>query len=113
MCGDFLKDLGVSADHLVFESCKKAEPVPAVVLRTTYTVSSEKWKLVEDVLHEKFGLKRLKFVCCYMETRPVDHIDDDGINYSINMYSSEFEESEEGMTFEKFYVVVDKYLVLP
>lgn len=38
-----------------------------LVFKATYRVSGKNAQLIEDLLHEKYGMSKLKFVCCGWE----------------------------------------------
>jgi len=113
-CTDFLQELKLKPAELTYQSCKKVERAPAVVLESTYIVSGEKAKTIETFLHEKFGLERLRFACCGWETSPVTYKSNNGDTYTVQMYSlDEFEHQEKWEDYKAFRVMVGKYIVLP
>ena len=113
-CINFLQELNLKPKELTFQSCKKVERVPAVLLESTYSVSGDKAKTIEDFLHKKFGLKRLRFACCGWETSTVTYESKNGDTYSIQMYSlDEFNFQEKWQDYKEFQVLIGKYIVLP
>lgn len=113
-CKDFLSELELKPAGLEFTRCEKVEEPPSVLLRAYYFIPGEKAKAVEDFLHEKFGMERLRFVCCGWETRQATYQSANGDTYSVNMHSyDEFDFQQTWQEYEKFQVSVGKYLVLP
>lgn len=113
-CTDFLQELNLKPAHLSFQDCKKVEEAPAVLLKSSYVVSGENAKAIEDFLHKEFGLKRLRFACCGWETSPVTYHAPDGETYDIHMHSlDEFSYQEKWSDYKAFSVTVGKYIVLP
>ncbi|MGK0273409.1 MAG: hypothetical protein ACI88H_004090 [Cocleimonas sp.] len=113
-CKDFLQDLNLKPDRLKFQGCKKVSKTPAILLESYYSVSGSEAKAVEDYLHQQFGLKRLRFVCCGWEGRELTYIGKNGDTYSINMYSKDEYDFQKGWDdYKEFRVEVGKYLVLP
>ena len=113
-CEDFLQELKPKPTELKYQSCKKVEETPAVLLKATYEVSGKKAKEIENFLHKEFGLNRLRFVCCSWETSPITYESDNGETYSIQMHSlDEFKHQEKWEDYKAFRVTVGKYIVLP
>jgi len=113
-CKDFLQQLTQKPTELKYQSCKKVEEAPAVLLKATYEVSGKKAKEIENFLHKEFGLKRLRFACCGWETSPSTYNSKNGDTYSIQMYSlDEFNFQEKWEDYKAFSVTVGKYIVLP
>ncbi len=87
---------------------------PATVLVASYSIQGKEAKIVEDLLHEQFGMNRLRFVCCGWETKPASYTGANGIKYDISMYSyDEFKGSIKWEDFSEFRIVVERYIVLP
>ena len=115
-CSDFLKGWGFVNNGLHYLSCEKKDKTPAVVLQSIYKISGKNAKDLESVLIKKFGMKKLRFVCCYFEGRPVSYIDNIGNSYEIQMYSDEITSDQNVYKWEDipfFNVIVDKYIELP
>ena len=113
-CIDFLSAWQVKPKELKFLSCKKVEKTPAIVLEASYSIQGHHAKSVEDLLHKKFGMEKLRFVCCGWETRPVTYTDEVGSTYTINMHSNDdFKGNKNWESFSEFQVTVEKYVVLP
>ncbi|WP_299873679.1 DUF4952 domain-containing protein [uncultured Cocleimonas sp.] len=113
-CIDFLQELNLKPTELTFQSCKKVEKAPAVLFESYYSVSGVQAKIVEDFLHKKFNLKRLRFVCCGWETNPTTYQSKNGDTYSINMHSyDEYNFQEKWRDYKEFKVIIGKYIILP
>jgi len=113
-CADFLSAWNIKPQSLKYLSCEKVEKRPAVLLVASYLVKSNKAKEVESLLHNKFNMPKLRFLCCGWENRPASYIAQDGLEYEISMYS--YDESAVGFAWEdyaEYRVEVGKYIVLP
>ena len=116
-CADFLANAGVRLEGLTYLSCEPAQNAQIPTLRARYEVSGAQAALVESRLQERYGMARLKFLCCGWEPengrtgqRPAER----GYAYIVNMGSEEtvFNQRTDWPKL-KFFVQVDLLLEEP
>ncbi|MCH2044220.1 MAG: DUF4952 domain-containing protein [Saprospiraceae bacterium] len=66
-CQDLLTQYAERPDHLEIVSCDVHEDNAQIVNATTYKVSGEYAAEIEQFLVKKYGMGKLKFVCCGWE----------------------------------------------
>jgi Domian of unknown function (DUF4952) len=113
ICTDFLKQWGYKPKELKFSDCKLKKHIQGDRLVSTYTVSGRNAKSVEKMLHDRFKMGKLHFMCCYWgaDDKPGWYRDKNGYGYQILMSSGETLIHDWNQI--EFTVTVTKFLVDP
>ena len=107
-CSNFLVDLGIKSDKLIFTGCTNGigfgTNLPAQT--ASYKISGKDVKFVEQMLISRFKILPLKFACCGWDTPPT-FFQEDNIYYTVWMSSDETLEKDWDKI-QHFYVNVEK-----
>ena len=118
-CGDILEEYAQKPKQLEFVKCETPENSQTIV-RATYRISGNQSEEIEAFLVEKYGMGKLRWVCCGYETSGkyggFEHSAffkmHPFLSATIDMYGS----GESGLEFERgeidyFFVVVELWIV--
>lgn len=102
-CDDYFKQLGINI-AAKYQSCKYVEEAQMDYYEVRYSVEHRDYQEVESFLVERYGMSELYWACCGFETRGWTVFTAEGIEYSVHMFSEEFEFN--GLDHEKKFMVI-------
>jgi hypothetical protein len=110
-CGDFLASIGKMPPHSSFASCQAYPDRQGKPFEATYALSGRDALKVEAYMARHFGLKRMKFYCCYWDSRATRFQDKNGREFYIQMTSEETVQSsrKNWAKIPKFMIIVKNY----
>ncbi|BAZ31143.1 hypothetical protein NIES4074_36150 [Cylindrospermum sp. NIES-4074] len=124
-CKEMIVKLVEKSQKLQFLDCKETKSLQLNVLELRYKVAGKDAASVENFLHQKFKMSKLRFLCCGWEPVEVrenhnssghgSYRDQRGYYYEVSMFSGEtlVNERRDWKNIPVFYVTVTKFLESP